>query len=168
MRPSVALCLLTGLAACEEESLCERAAAVDDAGLVFGIGREEFEAPIGDGETLQQSYGSQGGTHLYLAVRSRGFGPGNRRALAEDEDMPVFTVRLVDLDSGEQTEQWFSYEAMHGDEVEAELALGEFFLPFGGYATEDEEETASSYLLSLTGEDVCGTVYVDEQVVSIQ
>ena len=171
MRPSVLVPVLFTLSACQPEDPCAVAATVDAPELVLGTGAEAFERPIEDGDTLRPSYGAQGGQHLYLAVRTSGFHPGDATLLGEDDAVPMFVVELADAATGDiLTVQRFDYAPMEGDAVEAELALGEFFLPFyGGTSTYDvstpsgEPPGERELILRATAEDACGTVLTAER-----
>lgn len=179
MRPSPFVATLFVLTACEEaaqQAQCDRASEVARGGLDVGLGEERFEQAIEDGMAVRPAFGSQGGQHLWLAVRTRGFAPGGASLLGDDRDVPVFTAELLDDETGELvTIQEYSWDAMRGDEVEAELALGEFFLPYGGgyygdyyleYGAPASED--ATYVLRVTGEDVCGNVYVDEHPITLE
>lgn len=149
---------------CEPATVCEQAADVDAPALVVGWGEDGFERAIADGEELSPVYGAQGGQHLWLAVETRGFAPGDGRTLLlPDARVPVFDAALIGVDDGETwAQQSWSYRAMDGDAERAELALGEFVV--SGVSS---EARAQPLLLQVTGADHCGDVLVGEVEIAL-
>jgi hypothetical protein len=158
--------LFTALVACDPLEPCERTALVDNPGLELGIGDPDgFSGPVTEGQEVLPSFGSQGGQHLYLSVRSHGLWPGDRNVLGEDDEVPLFHAELTDGVTGEVVAlQDWQFRAMNGDEFEADLALEEFFLPGPiAYDTTSYESDPSvdtppqEVLLKVTAVDDCGT-----------
>jgi hypothetical protein len=154
--------LWVGLAGCEDLTPCEAAKLVESPELVIGLGEEQFEREVQDGDSLSLDYGEQGGQHLWLAVRTHGLAPGEKGGLFQDDkDVPVFVAELLGADDGEvYASQSWGYDAMEGDTGEADLALGTFVV--SGLPGDQD------LLLRVTGTDACGNVLVGERLVSIE
>jgi len=149
------------LAGCAELEPCEEAARVGEPLLTIGVGEHGFELAVEDGDALPVESGSQGGRHVFLAVRTTGFVPGRRMFLSTDEDIPTFHVVWTDSAGALYGEQWIAERAMEGDPIDAELALGRVFVPdiWGTGGTYEYSDTPPADLtLAVEGEDVCGTV----------
>jgi hypothetical protein len=153
------------LAGCEEATPCEATKLVDKPELVIGLGEEAFEREVQDGEHLAPEYGEQGGQHLWLAVRTHGFAPGEPGGLfQDDQDVPVFVAELEGVDSGEiYASQSWGFFAMDGDTGEAEIAFGTFVV--SGMSGEAYQQ---DLILRVTGTDVCGNELVGERIITIE
>jgi hypothetical protein len=161
MGPMVVFAMLTG---CEDLGPCELAATVDEPGLVIGLGEEAFREEIASGRALTPSYGQQGGQHLWLAVRTFGFAPGEKRGLLSSVDVPTFLAALVGVDDGVTwVEQGWNHDVMEGDPTRAELALGEFVV-----SGMPAEGLARPLLLRVRGTDACGTELADEVEITLE
>lgn len=151
------------LAACAPSDPCAGLAAAGDPSLAIGIGDpDRFAGPTADGETVTPAWGSQGGRHLWLSLRTTAFWPGTPRVLGGDAGVPVFGATLVDRDTGDEvTTQDWGWSAMDGDEIEATIALGELFLPWSSGSTSTTgagtDDGLQDVALDVVGEDVCGT-----------
>jgi len=162
--------ILGVLGGCEELEPCDEAATVDEPVLTIGVGEHGFERAVEEGEALPFESGSQGGRHVFLAVRTSGFDPGRRMFLSTDEDIPTFHVVWTDTASAMHGEQWIAERAMEGDPLEAELALGRVFVPdvWGTGGTYDVGYVPPTDLrLLIEGEDACGTLLTSEVAVSL-
>ncbi|MEQ1506991.1 MAG: hypothetical protein ABMB14_32485, partial [Myxococcota bacterium] len=137
-----------------EGTPCERAGAAGDPTVEIGLGEHHFEAPIDDFDRVTMVHGPQGGTHLWLAVRTSGVNPGERHPLGADADVPVIEATLTAEDDGGVvgSGSW-AFEALHGDAAQAELALGEFVI---------EAHAGTAVVLDLGIEDACGRAATDE------
>jgi hypothetical protein len=146
---------------CDEVEPSDVAAGVDEPLLTIGVGEHGFERAIGEGDALPLVSGSQGGQHVFLAVRTAGFVPGRRMFLSTDEDIPTFHVVWTDSAGTLYGEQWIADRAMEGDPVEAELALGRVFVPeFWGTGDGDTYGYAppADLVLRVEAEDACGNL----------
>ncbi|MCB9683628.1 MAG: hypothetical protein H6735_01145 [Alphaproteobacteria bacterium] len=145
----------------EAQDACAQASKLS-ARLELGNGIEDFGRPIADGDLVQVAYGMQGGQHVWMSVRTVGLVPGRHRTLGNDQDVPVFEVRLLDEDGGTVETQTFDFFAMAGTVEEATLALGTFFVPY------EDEGTVRSWTLEGEAVDVCGTLVEDAHPVSLR
>jgi hypothetical protein len=160
--------MLGVLSGCEVMEPCEEAATIDEPVLTIGVGEKVFERAVAEGDALPVESGSQGGQHVFLAVRTSGFAPGRRQFLSTDEDIPTFHVVWTDSVGTLYGEQWIAERAMEGDPVEAELALGRVFVPDVWGAGYDYGYAPPSDLrLLVEGEDACGTALSSEVAVSL-
>ena len=160
--------ILGVLAGCEVMEPCEEAATIDEPLLTIGVGEQRFDRAVEEGEALPLESGSQGGRHVFLAVRTSGFAPGRRNFLSTDEDIPTFHVVWTDTADTMYGEQWIAERAMEGDPIEAELALGRVFVPdvWGG-TDDDGYAPPADLVLAVEGEDACGTVLSSALSVSL-
>lgn len=132
------------------------------ASLVLGVGEDGFERELGPGDVMYAEAGPQGGFHVWPAVRTTGFEPGQPGGpLQRDRDVPTFETTL--FDDGFLVERVITEIAMTGTREQAELSL--FRLPIGGYGTELYELV--TYQLAVVGTDVCGVTVEAEQDVAI-
>jgi hypothetical protein len=160
--------ILGVLAGCEVMEPCEEAATVDEPLLAIGIGEKVFERAVEEGDALPLESGSQGGRHVFLAVRTSGFAPGRRMFLSTDEDIPTFHVVWTDSVGTMYGEQWIAERAMEGDPIEAELALGRVFVPdVWGSGYDYGYTPPSDVVLAVDAEDACGTALSSEVAVSL-
>jgi hypothetical protein len=146
--------IVMALQGCDDtKTPCELADKVKDPELIVGLGEDRFEGPIHDGDLVEPAWGSQGGRHLWLAVKTSGLAPGVHHGLFRpDEDVPRFHAELVGVDDGiRYLRQSWEFFAMDGEPELATLALGEFFV--SGLPVEALEQPLN---LSVTGTDVCG------------
>ncbi len=154
------LLALPALIACHPLTPCERVGLVEGSSLELDLGAAEaFERPTPAGAVEDAAWGAQGGRHVWLAVRTTGFWPGERHAFGGDEQVPTFEATLTDAATGETltTQQW-GWTAMDGDELEATLALGELFLPEPGSTTggSSGDPGPQDVVLEIAAEDDCG------------
>lgn len=141
---------------------CARAAEETPAAEI-GVGQEEFQ-PIEDGEVLTLAYGSQGGTHLWLAVRATGIARGN--PLLVDDTTPLVTVRLSSSDGEIPLEGTSARHVFdRDDEGRAVLAGLQFVIDL--WAIEAAGLSGQPLRLDVEIEDACGTVVQDEREVLI-
>lgn len=155
----VAMLLL--LLACDPLTPCERAALVSPS-LEIGVGEEVF-SPLSEGDTLPLEYGSQGGQHVWIALRAHGLDPGNDAVVGRDRDPPQVLVSLLDGDGENRGEGTISWEAFDGDEESSEITgVQLFFFPA------DEDGVDPAYVLTAMVQDVCGNVLGHEMTVAVE
>lgn len=145
------------LACVEKETMCERASEVE-ASLELGVGEKEF-TPLGEGDALERVYGSQGGSHVWIAVLATGIHPGVKAVLGPDQDTPVVDVNLVDPADGTLYGEANATDfAFQGDEQEAELDGLRLYLSLGGYySSSSANPPPTQFTLQAELQDVCGT-----------
>lgn len=147
---------------CDGLTPCEEAALVDAPTLEIGMGEDGFAGPLADGDTVSVDYGSQGGQHLWLAVHTTGFAPGEKRGLLRpDALVPAFFATLYAADGTELATQAWQYEAMEGTASDASIALGEFVVT-------GVTSGQGPYLLAVEGEDACGNTLAGDVSIEIE
>lgn len=149
---------------CPELTPCEEADRVDEPSLEIGLGEEQFDGPIADGDVLTPSFGGQGGQHLWLAVRTSGLVPGQGRGLLlKDKDVPTFHAELIGADDDVvYADQWWEFLAMEGEPADAEIALGEFVV-----TSLPAVAVAQPLILRVSGADVCDHEVTSEVVITL-
>lgn len=163
MKPSGRMAAFLILVGCDELTPCELAATVDAPALEIGLGEDGYEVPIADGDALIPDWGGQGGRHLFLAVRTSGFDPGNKNGVLKDSDIPIFRAELVGDDGITYVDQDWAFEAMEGDATGAELALGTFVV-----SEMSAEGLSQLLLLRVAGTDACGTELASEVQITLE
>lgn len=164
MRPSGSLLLLLLLTACEEATVCERAAEFDPV-LEPGVGEDAF-APLADGDVLTADFGNQGGQHVWLALRAEGVNPGVKNLLGGDRDAPRVDVLLLDAEGAVWGEGHSQATAFVGNEAASELTGLQLFLDF--YANDADLDLPEEFRLAVTLEDSCGTTLTVERRVGVE
>lgn len=150
--------LAFALLGCEDEEICARAARIEPT-LEIGVGEEDFTA-LADGDRLDPERGSQGGSHVWVALRAAGIDPGVEGFLAPDKHPPTVSATLLGPDGAIHGDAYTDRDAFAGDETEAELTGLQLYLGFGG--------EPGTHTLVVTVEDACGTVLEAERTVILE
>ena len=182
MKMTVLMLITLGLAGCyNNEKLCEEA-SLYEATATIGTGYDEFEL-YDEGETLEPSYGMQGGQHIWGAVQVTGLIPGNGEMVSDsffgdaggtgsttakghdplavefgfsfpDDLIEPYSVSFTDFFSGD---------------IEVSESFGHtVFIDLWDIADTYHEEAEISVSMSVTVEDGCGTVVTDSRPFTLE
>jgi hypothetical protein len=152
-RRGFALLTLVAASACDPEDPC---ALADEASMEPGQGEDAFTA-LAEGDRLVREWGSQGGEHVWIALRTHGIDPG-RRASPGRNPGPLIEVSLqsagVEVGNGVSAR-----EPLIGEPESAELlGLRMVLDPWLLYDEETGEDTSpDEAVLTLSLTDACGT-----------
>lgn len=131
--------------------------------LVLGIGEQGFERALEDGDVVRAETGSQGGHHIWPAVRTTGLVPGTTRtALPARRNEPTFLAELLDGDTLVSSRE--TRLAMQGDTTSAELSL---YRLSTSHLEDDQLDGQTPVVLRVEGTDVCGTTVSAERTVGV-
>ena len=86
--------LLVALVGCDADVDCEEAAAVAPT-LRVGVGEYDY-APIDHGDVVEVDHGGQGGSHIWVSLRTEGLVPGRVFFGAEKVPAPSGSFSLWD------------------------------------------------------------------------
>lgn len=141
---------VTLLAACEPDDPCSVAATVEPS-MRLGTGETSF-TPLHDGDQVEQVWGGQGGSHVWIAYRAEGLVTGQDGVFKPYEPGPSVALSLTSGD-GTPIGDGSSQRALHGDETGAEVAGIQLYL----WPNEDLELDLSLVTLQADLVDTCGT-----------
>jgi hypothetical protein len=159
------------------EKLCEEASNYE-ATATIGSGYDEFEI-YGESETLDPSYGAQGGQHIWGAVQVTGlipgngemvsgsiFGDGSKEASGHDPLSVEFGLSFPD----DLIEPYsVSFTDFFSGDIEVSESFGHtVFIDLWDIADTYHEESEIPVEMSVTVEDGCGTIVTDSRPFTLE
>ncbi len=158
------ICFLAiALTGCNAQDDCAQAAEFP-ATMKLGVGEKAFKA-IKEGDNLELDYGNQGGSHVWIALETRGVAPGANLVVGDDMRGPNIDVYLsydgMELGYGTSRGQ-----VLKGNGEQAELTGLQLGL---GWIEEAENSAIDWGALTLDAEleDQCGVTVTSSALVSL-
>lgn len=155
--------LIPAIYGCDEEDPCAVAASVEPA-LRLGTGEDAFHA-LHEGDHVDVTYGSQGGRHVWMAVRTEGVDPGKSTLIGEDQPGPVLRFTLWSAD-GVLLGEGGTQQPLEGDPLAAELVGQELYVDWYGETTGAPSPDLSALLVRAELTDRCGVELVEEVAIT--
>ena len=151
---------VVALSACDPDDPCSVASTVEPT-FELGVGESDFTR-LNDGDVLHETWGMQGGSHIWIAYRTEGVVTGQAGAFKAYEPGPQVMFTLTSVD-GVQVGDGNWSRPMEGDETGAVAAGAQLYV----WVPEDPAPDLSELTLTATLTDRCGAELSDSVMVTV-